>query len=261
MTFNSLLMFDIVFVFFLFLVGVTCLVYYLPPSKQTNLSASQCRHARSSSSINGKNSGGSSSSDDENDCNTTNLYSPSSQLPPTSQQHARRLHYHYLHDDFRCKNDHDHQQQYEHDQQNERTPLQQHQRQYHQLTPISDRNFHVYNQQSELQQKRHQQWSKNSIDDHHLRHNSSFQRIHEHHHKYCAKNMKRLNNYNGNVKYFVPAFDVVHETAIDVDALLESMADLRIPSPPPPPSGSPSFCYIKAKNSDIKSSTGPIQDV
>lgn len=32
MTFNSLLMFDIVFVFFLFLVGVTCLVYYLPPT-------------------------------------------------------------------------------------------------------------------------------------------------------------------------------------------------------------------------------------
>ncbi|XP_049548222.1 uncharacterized protein LOC125959438 [Anopheles darlingi] len=31
MTFNSLLMFDIVFIFFLFLVGVTCLVYYLPP--------------------------------------------------------------------------------------------------------------------------------------------------------------------------------------------------------------------------------------
>lgn len=35
MTFNSLLMFDIVFVFFLFLVGVTCLVYYLPPVKST----------------------------------------------------------------------------------------------------------------------------------------------------------------------------------------------------------------------------------
>lgn len=31
MTLNSLLMFDIVFIFFLFLVGVTCLVYYLPP--------------------------------------------------------------------------------------------------------------------------------------------------------------------------------------------------------------------------------------
>lgn len=34
MTFNSLLMFDIVFVFFLFLVGVTCLVYYLPPTRR-----------------------------------------------------------------------------------------------------------------------------------------------------------------------------------------------------------------------------------
>lgn len=33
MTFNSLLMFDIVFIFFLFLVAVTCLMYYLPPSK------------------------------------------------------------------------------------------------------------------------------------------------------------------------------------------------------------------------------------
>lgn len=33
MTFNSLLMFDIVFIFFLFLVGVTCLVYYLPPAR------------------------------------------------------------------------------------------------------------------------------------------------------------------------------------------------------------------------------------
>lgn len=31
MLFNSLLMFDIVFIFFLFLVGVTCLLYYLPP--------------------------------------------------------------------------------------------------------------------------------------------------------------------------------------------------------------------------------------
>lgn len=35
MTFNSLLLFDIVFVFFLFLVGVTCLVYYLPPSQSS----------------------------------------------------------------------------------------------------------------------------------------------------------------------------------------------------------------------------------
>jgi hypothetical protein len=30
MTLNSLLMFDVVFIFFLFLVGVSCVVYYLP---------------------------------------------------------------------------------------------------------------------------------------------------------------------------------------------------------------------------------------
>lgn len=34
MTFNSLLMFDIVFIFFLFLIAVTCLMYYLPPPKR-----------------------------------------------------------------------------------------------------------------------------------------------------------------------------------------------------------------------------------
>lgn len=34
MTFNSLLMFDIVFIFFLFLIAVTCLMYYLPPPKK-----------------------------------------------------------------------------------------------------------------------------------------------------------------------------------------------------------------------------------
>lgn len=34
MTFNSLLMFDIVFIFFLFLVAVTCLMYYLPPTSK-----------------------------------------------------------------------------------------------------------------------------------------------------------------------------------------------------------------------------------
>lgn len=47
MTFNSLLMFDIVFVFFLFLVGVTCLVYYLPPvksAKSYTTTANGCRY-------------------------------------------------------------------------------------------------------------------------------------------------------------------------------------------------------------------------
>lgn len=45
MTFNSLLMFDVVFVFFLFLVGVTCLVYYLPPA--TKKSKSKKRYTTS----------------------------------------------------------------------------------------------------------------------------------------------------------------------------------------------------------------------
>lgn len=34
MTFNSLLMFDVVFIFFLFLVGVSCIVYYLPTPRR-----------------------------------------------------------------------------------------------------------------------------------------------------------------------------------------------------------------------------------
>lgn len=41
MTFNSLLMFDIVFIFFLFLVGVTCLVYYLPPARSKSSKSSR----------------------------------------------------------------------------------------------------------------------------------------------------------------------------------------------------------------------------
>lgn len=48
MTFNSLLMFDIVFIFFLFLVGVTCLVYYLPPARSKSSKSSRhhspCMH-------------------------------------------------------------------------------------------------------------------------------------------------------------------------------------------------------------------------
>jgi hypothetical protein len=33
LTLNSLLMFDLVFLFFLFLVGVSCLAYYIPGSR------------------------------------------------------------------------------------------------------------------------------------------------------------------------------------------------------------------------------------
>uniref|UniRef100_A0A182KFS9 Uncharacterized protein n=2 Tax=Anopheles christyi TaxID=43041 RepID=A0A182KFS9_9DIPT len=56
MTFNSLLMFDIVFIFFLFLVGVTCLVYYLPPREltphdQSSSSSSSSSFSASSSPV------------------------------------------------------------------------------------------------------------------------------------------------------------------------------------------------------------------
>ena len=50
MTFNSLLMFDIVFIFFLFLIAVTCLMYYLPPSKIRKIESN--RRRRNSSRIN-----------------------------------------------------------------------------------------------------------------------------------------------------------------------------------------------------------------
>ncbi|CAO1432481.1 unnamed protein product [Diamesa tonsa] len=49
MTFNSLLMFDIVFIFFLFLIAVTCLMYYLPPSKIRKIESNRRRRNSSRS--------------------------------------------------------------------------------------------------------------------------------------------------------------------------------------------------------------------
>jgi hypothetical protein len=39
MTLNSLLMFDVVFIFFLFLVGVSCAVYYMPAGRHPGTDA------------------------------------------------------------------------------------------------------------------------------------------------------------------------------------------------------------------------------
>lgn len=57
MTFNSLLMFDIVFIFFLFLIAVTCLMYYLPPPRKIKKrnSKSDNRGTASGSSVNNNN--------------------------------------------------------------------------------------------------------------------------------------------------------------------------------------------------------------
>lgn len=57
MTFNSLLMFDIVFVFFLFLVGVTCLVYYMPPATSRSSSSASTSTATSISNSSSAHSG------------------------------------------------------------------------------------------------------------------------------------------------------------------------------------------------------------
>ena len=48
MTLNSLLMFDIVFLFFLFLVGVSCLVYYLPATRAHDFAPHEIITARTS---------------------------------------------------------------------------------------------------------------------------------------------------------------------------------------------------------------------
>lgn len=56
MTFNSLLMFDIVFIFFLFLVVVTCLLYYLPPTKISRRSQLDRRRSQQSVTVASSNS-------------------------------------------------------------------------------------------------------------------------------------------------------------------------------------------------------------
>lgn len=56
MTFNSLLMFDIVFIFFLFLIVVTCLLYYLPPTKIRQKSQLDKRRSQQSVSVSSSNS-------------------------------------------------------------------------------------------------------------------------------------------------------------------------------------------------------------
>lgn len=56
MTFNSLLMFDIVFIFFLFLIAVTCLLYYLPPTRIKHIPYSERRRSQQSVTLASSNS-------------------------------------------------------------------------------------------------------------------------------------------------------------------------------------------------------------
>lgn len=226
MTFNSLLMFDIVFVFFLFLVGVTCLVYYLPPSKQTN-PPSNCRH-NYNSTVNG------------------NKYSP---------------HHHHRHHHQHCQQQNEQQQQ-----QNLSQHQQEQQHIHHQL-----QHHHQQQQQQQLQQshinqshQHHHHHERQHIErDCHLQHNNHkcVNNYHEHH-EYCATNFELLsNNYNRNrIELLTPVYGIIDET---LDSMLSPHGSpaLRLPPPPPPPASSPSFCYIKAKNSEMKNGSGPIQNV
>lgn len=55
MTGTSLLMFDFVFIFFLFLIAVTCLLYYLPPTRISHKSQLDKRRSQQSGDSGNKN--------------------------------------------------------------------------------------------------------------------------------------------------------------------------------------------------------------
>lgn len=56
LTFNSLIMFDIVFIFFLFLVGLTCLMYYIPGRRHSGelIFQNDSKPATNTSGVSGK---------------------------------------------------------------------------------------------------------------------------------------------------------------------------------------------------------------
>lgn len=213
MTFNSLLMFDIVFVFFLFLVGVTCLVYYLPPAKHDTTLSSDCRHKHNHSSAHGH-------------YTNHNDYQREDKPRYHDQRHQHHPHhYHHHHNNP----DHSHQ-CYRHQLQQ-----QYHHHRHHDLNP------HCQCQQAAS--------------------NACIHDLHE----YCASNLLFANNYDANWELFTPTciIDNDHDNDITItsmETVTETAAAAAVPPPPPPPVA-PHFCYIKAKQCDIKKSTGPIEDV
>lgn len=232
MTFNSLLMFDIVFVFFLFLVGVTCLVYYLPPSKHIN-SANHLRH-------NYKLVANGSSGDDSN-CMVAHHQHHQQQQPLQQEQQQRHQHHFYqnhrYHDDENYQIDELFDQPTEidsHDQKHHH-----HHHHYHQLHPHTG---------------------------HECMRNHSQHKTHE----FSANNMKlSSSNYDERSVDLGVKYDVIDEKSSSI--LLATSTFELLPPPPPAPAitvpshrttvTAPSFCYIKAKYREIKNSTGPIQSV
>lgn len=166
MTFNSLLMFDIVFVFFLFLVGVTCLVYYLPPSKQ---SISHCRvNHNSSATTNADNA----ADDDDEDAEVDgdgggggeNGVDGAIDYPRRMHQRSHRQCYHHHH----------------------------HNAQHHYHV---QRQQHVNNNPTNFHREHH-------LPDHNHHERMKFFNC-KHHHKHCAANYKLLSN---DIEFYAPQY-------------------------------------------------------
>lgn len=190
MTFNSLLMFDIVFVFFLFLVGVTCLVYYLPPAKSSsnNSSASSCTGSSHSTYCRHK-------------------YSDHHHLV---QHHCHHNHHRHLelHPNEHSHHHHEHQHQHPHPHQH----LNSHRKQFIEYRPYRE---------------------------------------------CCANNVKIItNSCDDSVELYTPDCCIDIEKSLSVATTPTAVADT-----PAAAAVSPQCCYVKAKPSDVKDISGPIEDV
>lgn len=231
MTFNSLLMFDIVFVFFLFLVGVTCLVYYLPPSQHAiaNYSRHSCkfivddepefdsRSLKSTATAAVGNGGGAEATEFEYQIETNNGCAPGQTNLKTWNREREE------------EQDRQQRQQQSHEQ-FQQQHVQQHQEQHH----------------------------------HHHHH-------HQYSNSGCCKNSDTtespysMRKFNANKKFHSNDDDM--NTMHDVDFQLSMTNEKYNPNGLPRQQmqtefrNPPSFCYIKAKYREIKHITGPIQSV
>lgn len=274
MTFNSLLMFDVVFVFFLFLVGVTCLVYYLPPSKQSITTHCRVNHNSSSSSahndhINDDVNNGPDHDDDDNADGDSNAgdgnvsesnrcrHTDGSGLSGHAVDYSRGMHQ-------RCQR-----QCYYHHQLLQQQQLHHNaQNYYHVHCQQIDNNRINYHCEQHQQRHRHRL---PSID-----HNHERLKIFncKHHHEHCSTRPVSTSNYrrlSNNIEYVMPEYSSGSSASLPSTALAASVlsvdderfeVSLQIPPPPSPPSSSASsFCYIKAKRTEMKNGAGPIEDV
>lgn len=248
MTFNSLLMFDIVFVFFLFLVGVTCLVYYLPPSQHAiaNYSRHSCKFIV----------------DDEPEFDSRSLKSTATAAAVAAAAAAAAVgsggaeatEFEYqIETNSSCAPGQPNVKTWSREREEEQDRQQQSNEQFQQQ------------QQQHLQQHQEQQQQQHH---HH----------HHHHHQHQYSNSEGCRNsdqtesqysmlkFNAN-KIFHSNDDDDMNAMHDVDFQLSMTNEKYNPNGLPRHQmqtefrNPPSFCYIKAKYREIKHITGPIQSV